>query len=122
MEEAILQYIEAYNAKDIPAMLHLLDEAVRFENVSNSSGILQTNTRQEFEQLAHQSLHFFSERRQLIRFVVLGAESAAIEIDYQATLARDLPNGLKAGDSLQLRGVSIFEMKNGKFTRISDYS
>lgn len=122
MEEIILAYIDAYNNKDVPAMLALLDEQIIFENVSNTSGVMQLNSRQEFEQLALQSVNYFSERKQIVRFLVQGAEAAAVEIDYVATLAQDLPNGLKAGQQLQLRGVSIFEVKQGKISRISDYS
>ncbi|GAB3965392.1 hypothetical protein GCM10028806_04510 [Spirosoma terrae] len=122
MEEIILGYIDAYNNKDVPAMVALLDEQIIFENVSNTSGVMQLNSRQEFEQLALQSVNYFSERKQIVRFLVQGAEAAAVEIDYVATLAQDLPNGLKAGQQLQLRGVSIFEVKQGKISRISDYS
>ncbi|OZI07299.1 hypothetical protein BWI93_14770 [Siphonobacter sp. BAB-5385] len=122
MEEIIQAYLTAYNAKDVPAMLALLDEAIFFENVSNASGITATQSKSEFETLALQSLHFFSERRQSVRFQVLSNTAAAVEIDYHATLAQDLPNGLKAGETLQLRGVSIFEVSQGKITRISDYS
>ena len=122
MEEIIQAYFTAYNAKDVPAMLALLDEGVFFENVSNASGITTTQSKSEFETLALQSLNFFSERRQSVRFQVLSNTAAAVEIDYQATLAQDLPNGLKAGETLRLRGVSIFEVSQGKITRISDYS
>lgn len=122
MEEIIQAYLTAYNAKDVPAMLALLDEAIFFENVSNASGITTTQSKSEFETLALQSLHFFSERRQSVRFQVLSDTAAAVEIDYQATLAQDLPNGLKAGETLRLRGVSIFEVSQGKIARISDYS
>ncbi|WP_420154338.1 nuclear transport factor 2 family protein [Siphonobacter sp.] len=122
MEEIIQAYLTAYNGKDVPAMLALLDEAVFFENVSNASGITTTRSKSEFETLALQSLNFFSERRQSVRFQVLSDTAAAVEIDYRATLAQDLPNGLKAGETLRLRGVSIFEVSQGKITRISDYS
>ncbi|KAA6438716.1 nuclear transport factor 2 family protein [Dyadobacter flavalbus] len=122
MEKAIRDYLQAYNDKNVPAMLEVLDEKIVFENISNSTGIVITTTIQEFEQLATQSLDYFTERRQLIRFLVIGGDSAAVEIDYQARLAVDFPNGMKAGDMLQLRGVSIFEMKKNRFTRISDYS
>lgn len=122
MKETIQAYLDAYNAKDVPAMLALLDDQLVFENVSNTSGITQTTSKQEFEQIARQSVAYFTERKQVARYWVMSEDSAAIEIEYNATLAQDLPNGLKAGQQLQLRGVSIFEMKNGKFTRISDYS
>ncbi|UHG89779.1 nuclear transport factor 2 family protein [Spirosoma oryzicola] len=122
MEETIQAYINAYNAKDIPALLALLDDQIFFENISNSSGITQTTSKQAFEQLALQSADYVAERKQVVRFMVVSATAAAVEIDYSATLATDLPNGLKAGDTIRLRGVSIFEMKHKKFTRISDYS
>lgn len=54
--------------------------------------------------------------------MVLNTDSAAVEIDYQATLAQDLPNGRKAGEQLTLRGVSVFESQDGRIMRISDYS
>ncbi|OUJ72454.1 nuclear transport factor 2 family protein [Hymenobacter crusticola] len=122
MQATIEAYLAAYNAKDIPAMLALLDEQIVFENVSNTSGVITTSTKQEFAALARQSVDYFAERRQIVRFAVMGAGAAAVEIDYQATLAQDLPNGLKAGEQLKLRGVSVFEWRDGKFTRISDYS
>ncbi|MCX6214428.1 nuclear transport factor 2 family protein [Spirosoma sp.] len=122
MKHLIQAYIEAYNAKDIPAMLALLDDHIVFENVSNTLGITKTTSKSEFEQIAIQSVTYFSERKQTIRFLLVGTNAAAVEIDYQATLAQDLPNGLKAADQLSLRGVSLFEIQNGKITRISDYS
>ena len=103
-------------------MLDLLDDQIIFENVSNTACITRTTSKDEFQALAYQSVDYFSERKQLIRFLVIGLESAAVEIDYQANLAQDFPNGLKAGQQIHLRGVSIFEGKAGKFTRISDYS
>lgn len=122
LEQAIHAYVEAYNARNVPAMLAALDDNIVFENVSNTAGVVRTTTKREFELLALQSLPYFAERKQIIRFSVVGTDSAAVEIDYQATVAQDLPNGLKRGDQVQLRGVSIFEMKQGKITRISDYS
>jgi hypothetical protein len=65
MKETIQVYLDAYNAKDIPAMLALLDEQVIFENVSNASGVNRTTSKQEFEQLARQSAAYFSEREHL---------------------------------------------------------
>lgn len=121
-EELIQAYIEAYNIKDIPGMLSLLDDQIIFENVSNASGVTKTTSKQAFEKLAVQSLHYFSARKQTIRFMVVGLESVAVEIDYQAILAHDFPNGMKAGDTLALRGVSFFECQHGRITRISDYS
>jgi hypothetical protein len=122
MKALIEAYLTAYNTKDIPAMLALVDDQLIFEHVSNTAGLIKTTSKREFEALARQSIDYFLERKQVVRFWVVGQDLAAIELDYQATVDHDLPNGLKAGQQLHLRGVSVFEMKSGKFTRISDYS
>ncbi len=107
---------------DVPGMLALLHDVIAFENVSNTNGITVTNGKAEFEALARQSLGVFKMRQQTIRSLTLGDRTAAVEIDYNAILAVDLPNGKKAGEVLSLRGVTIFAFSDGKIARISDYS
>ncbi|GAB3505280.1 hypothetical protein GCM10027341_36660 [Spirosoma knui] len=122
MQELIEQYISAYNRMDVPGMMALLHDVIVFENVSNTAGITETSGRAEFEALAKQSLGVFKSRRQVIRSLTLGVRTAAAEIEYKAVLAIDLPNGRNAGDTLSLRGVTIFAFSDGKISRISDYS
>jgi ketosteroid isomerase-like protein len=127
MEPVIRQYIAAYNAQDVPGMVALLHELVVFENVSNTgspdrTGITATQGRDAFEALARQSLGVFRVRQQTIRSMTLGDRTAAVEIEFTAVLAVDLPNGPKTGETLQLRGVSVFGFTDGQIVRISDYS
>jgi steroid delta-isomerase-like uncharacterized protein len=122
METLIRQYITAYNAKDVPGMLALLHDVIVFENVSNVQGITATSGKAEFEALARQSLMIFSSRRQTIRSLTLGERTAAAEIEYEGVLAIDIPNGLKTGETMELRGVTVFAFSDGKIARISDYS
>lgn len=127
MESLIRQYIAAYNAMNVPGMVALLHDIVVFENVSNANGITTTSGKVEFEALARQSLGLFRTREQRIRSMTLGDRTAAVEIEYNAILAIDLPSGrhgdpMKAGEVLSLRGVTIFAFSDGKIVRISDYS
>lgn len=122
METLIKQYIAAYNAMDVSAMLALLHEVIVFEHVSNTSGITLTSGKAELEKLARQSLSLFRMRRQTIRSLTLGERTAAVEIDFEGLLAADLPNGPKAGEVLTLRGVTVFAFSDGQIARISDYS
>ena len=122
MKELIEQYISAYNRMDVPGMVALLHEVIVFENVSNANGITVTSGKAEFERLALQSLGMFRSRQQTIRSITLGDRTAAVEIEYNAILDADLPNGPKTGDVLSLRGVTIFAFSDGKIARISDYS
>lgn len=127
MENLIKQYIAAYNRMDVPGMVALLHDVIVFENVSNANGITVTSGKSDFETLAHQSLGVFRSRCQTIRSLTLGERTAAVEIDYEAVLNIDLPANrnaepLRAGEIMQLRGVTIFAFSDGKIARISDYS
>jgi ketosteroid isomerase-like protein len=45
-----------------------------------------------------------------------------VGIKFEAIVAVDLPNGMKAGDHFNMEGKSIFKFRNGKLWRIADYS
>lgn len=48
----IRRYLDAYNRYDVPAMLACLSDDVRFENVSNSSGVTYANGKAALYELA----------------------------------------------------------------------
>jgi len=76
----------------------------------------------ELRRLAEQSKALFASRRQTITAFSAVDDSASVEIKFEAILAADLPNGMKAGDALHLTGRSEFRFKDGKLYRIDDYS
>ena len=122
MENLIRQYIAAYNRMDVSDMVGLLHDVIVFENVSNTNGVITTSGKTDFEMLARQSLSMFKSRRQTIRSLTLGERTAAVEIEYEAFLAVNLPDGRKTGETMQLRGVTMFAFSDSKISRISDYS
>jgi ketosteroid isomerase-like protein len=114
-------YLSDYNRKDIDSMLgHFADDAI-FESVSNTSGVLRTDNKKELRELATMSVEYFSERRQSVMMWVINDDNVAIEIDYWCKLAKNLPNGKKAGEEMALRGTSFFTIKDGLITRLVDY-
>ena len=117
----IESYINDYNRKDIDSMLvHFADDVI-FESVSNTSGVIKVNNKKELSELAFMSVEYFSERRQSVLSWVIDAEQIAIEINYWCKIAKDLPNGKKAGEEMTLRGASFFTFKEGLITRLVDY-
>jgi ketosteroid isomerase-like protein len=52
---------------------------------------------------------------------VSDGEQVAVEIDYWCRLARDLPEGKKAGEEMRLRGASFLTIRNGQICRLVDY-
>ncbi|GIO33494.1 MULTISPECIES: nuclear transport factor 2 family protein [Paenibacillus] len=121
--KAIIEaYLNAYNSFDVEGMLNLLHEDVVFRNFANGELNTETKGKEEFRQLAEQSTKIFSSRRQTITDYQTNDDKVKIQIDYEGTLAVDLPNGLKSGETLQLKGKSVFEFKEGKIAVIEDYS
>lgn len=121
-KEIVERFIQFYNAFQIDDMADLLAEDCIFQNVSNSAGSFECRGKEEFLKLATQSALMFKERKQKVANWVISSLKIAVEIDYSAIIAHDLPNGLKQGERLQLKGVSIYEFENGKIKRLVDFS
>lgn len=121
-KEIIEHYIEAYNSFDIDGMLGLLHNEILFRNYSNGEVDTEIRGIKKFRELAENSAKMFSSRCQTITNYSANDGNVEVQIDYDATLSVDLPNGLKAGDKIQLKGKSVFEIQDGKLLLIEDYS
>lgn len=122
MRAIVDRYLDAYNRMDVDAMLENVHPHVEFKNIS--AGVVNANTGgvAELKTLAQESLSLFSERRQVIESFEVQGSRALAAIAFRAVFARDLPNGLKKGQVLNLSGCSVFEFKDGAIFRITDIS
>ncbi len=118
----IEEYVRVYNSFDIKGMVELLHPDIVFRNVANGEVTIETHGIEPFQQLAQQSAGLFSSRRQTILQYIESDGRIEVDIDYEGSLAVDLPNGLKAGDKIQLTGKTIFTFTNGKISSIEDHS
>lgn len=118
----IERYVAAYNSFDVDDMLAVLHPAIEFRNVSGGEVNASASGAEEFRQLAEQSKGLFSSRHQQITGFRADGDTAAVDIRYEGTLASDLPNGMKAGETLRLEGRSEFGFQDGRIDRITDYS
>ena len=121
-EKIIKDYINAYNNFDIEKMLTHLDEHVKFENISNGATNMTLTDLNSFREQAEQAKKIFTTRKQTIRSWTHQDNLIEIEIEYNAVLAIDLPNGLKKGDNLNLEGKSIFKFSGDKIIELTDIS
>ena len=121
-EKIIKDYIKAYNNFDIEKMLTHLDKQIRFENISNGVTNMTLTDLNSFRTQAEQTKDLFTTRMQTIKSWTHQDNLIEIEIDYDAVLAKDLPNGLKKGDNLNLQGKSIFKFSGDKIIELTDIS
>lgn len=121
-KEIIENYVKSYNNFDVRGMIKDLDENVIFENITNNNLDLHIKGIGDFEQQATAAGEFFRTRNQTIESWQFDESKITIDIDYHAVLAMDLPNGLKSGDTLSLKGKSEFVIEKGKIKKIVDYT
>lgn len=121
-KEIIRNYVKAYNSFDVEGMIKLLHKDILFRNFSNGEMNTETRGTEEFRELAERSSKIFSSRRQTIIDYSAIDDKVEVQIYYEGKLAVDLPNGLKSGDMMQLKGKSVFGIKEGKISLIEDYS
>ena len=114
--------MNSYNDFDIIGMTNDLHQNVIFENSSSGKVDLRTEGLEEFKSQAEKAKEYFDQRMQTIESWKFDGDTVEVSIDYKAILAIDLPNGLKKGDTLQLKGKSEFVFENGKISRITDKS
>jgi hypothetical protein len=121
-EKIIQNYIDGYNKFDIDKMVTDFDNAIVFENIENGEKNMSITGLAAFRQQAEKVTTYFTERTQTIKSYKHSDNSTEIEIDYNAVLSMDFPNGLKKGQKLQLSGKSIFVFAGDRITKLTDIS
>ncbi len=118
----IENYLKSYNTFDVEGMLKDLDEAIVFENYSGNERTHSISGVKAFEQQAIEAKSYFSSREQVVSKWSFEGNTVTIDINYHAVLAIDFPNGMKAGDTLDMKGQSVFTFNKTKIIKIVDRS
>ena len=119
---AIIQsYLDAYNRKDVAALVTCVADDIVFENVSNSGQSMKIEGRTAFAELAEQAATMFTTRHQAISNAVVDGSRVALEVEWTGTPVIDL-GSMKAGEQVAMRGASFMTIADGKLTRIVDLS
>jgi hypothetical protein len=121
-ERIILNYIEGYNSFDSQKMVKDFSENIIFENIQDGKVTMKLKGFQEFLSQAEAAKNYFSKRKQTIISIDHQSDYSETLIDYHAVLACDLPNGLKKGEELRLKGKSRFHFQDGKILKLIDES
>lgn len=121
-KQIVENFIRSYNSFDVEGMLRDLHPDVVFENIVAHKVDLKTKGIEAFAQQAEKAKQYFSQRHQRVVSWYSQKDKVSVEIDYEAILLVDLPNGIKAGETLSLKGKSEFTFKADKIVRIRDIS
>lgn len=120
--EIIKAYVQSYNNFDVEGMLKDLHVDVVFENYINGALTHKTEGKEAFREQAEAAKRYFQSREQKVEVWNFNDEAVTININYNAVLATDLPNGMKKGDTLDLKGTTIFKFEEEEIILIRDES
>ena len=122
MQQAVDAYIRAYNAKDVEGMLANLHPEISFRNLSRGEVTLETEGVDQFREAAEQAAAIFTTRSMTPLGFHFGDDVTSVLVDFSGELAVDLPDGPAAGETLKLRGESVFTFEDGLIVVIEDRS
>lgn len=122
LPDVIARYVEAYNREDVGGMLACLAEGVRFENRAGGAVTAAAADKAAFAAMARAGAALFAERRQTVLFAITVADITLVEVDYEATVATNPPDGWTAGRRLALRCAALFRVRDGLIDRLVDES
>jgi len=118
----IERFVRAYNSFDVDGMMALMHPECSFQNISGGQVTATATGSRQFRELAEESKALFSSRSQTITAYKFEPDSVTVDIDYKGVLRVDLPNGLKASQTLKLKGKSIFRFRDGLIYELFDES
>ena len=121
LPDVVQRYLDAYNRRDVAALVACVSESVVFENVSNGAAPLRLDGRTAFAHLAAQAAETFPVRRLQVRTAVVSGDRVALEVDWSGTPSVDI-GGVRAGETMTLRGASFFRIADEALVSIVDLS
>lgn len=121
-EEIIKNYISAYNSFDVAGMCTHLHPEIEFININKGDANLTLNGISAFKAQAEQATAIFKVRHQEIIAIIYGDNHVEVDIHYTGIVAIDLPNGLNAGDPIEMKGKSVFQFHDGLINKLVDMS
>ena len=121
-EEIIKNYISAYNSFNLDAMCIHLHPEIEFINIDKGEPNLTLNGIDAFKAQAEKAAAIFKTRHQEITAIIYGDNHVEVDIHYTGVVAIELPNGLKDGDQIELKGKSVFQFHDGLITKLVDMS
>ncbi|WP_018477433.1 nuclear transport factor 2 family protein [Pontibacter roseus] len=120
--DIITRYIQAYNNFDVAGMVQQLHQEIVFRNVAGGEVTLETKGIAAFQEQAERAAELFKERTQQITSISEKEDVVEVSIAYRGVLAVDFSENLKAGDSIELEGKSVFTFRDGKIISMEDIS
>lgn len=122
MKIVIDEYIDAYNEFNVDEMLKNIHEEVFFKNIVNGKVNLELKGKDALLKQAKEAVNLFKERKMKISEQKIEKDISENKIFFKAVLARDIPDGPKAGETIEIEGKSIFKFKDDKIILIEDIS
>jgi len=117
-------YLDAYNSFDVDRMLAYISPEIVFLHLTAGEITHRTADADQCADLARSAVTMFAERKQEVLSAIIDGDRTTLHIEYMAEymahVAIDLPNGWRAGQRIDLKGVSLFRLEQDLIIEIID--
>lgn len=118
----VRRYIDRYNADDVEGMLACCADDVSFETVANLGGASRFDGKEDMRDILSATMRAFRNRCHTLSSLICDGDRAAAETVFSGVATAQLAHDVREGDEITIRGVTIFEARDGRLTRVCDYS
>jgi hypothetical protein len=122
LPSVVSAFVAAYNSRDVSGMLQCLTSDIHFIHYEKQTLTVETHGIAEFEKLARHSATAFGERNQTVQNCISRGNFVATDIHFRGKVALDLPNGWRAGDTIEGPGASFFTLRSNLIATLVDVS
>ncbi len=119
-QDTIESLILAFNNVNLPSMFEYLDPQIEFKSIQNDRCLIHTNGKKAFKEHLLQQQEYFSKQQLKVKAITEIDNSFVLQIKMQATLAVDLPSGLKKGHVLKVPLQTTIEFNDNLIKSITD--
>jgi hypothetical protein len=115
----VVDFLEAYNAKDIDKMLADVTSDLVFRHYCDAGVLFKADDKATFEAALREEVGAFKQRSQVVKTAMTLLGSTVLTTQFHAVVAKDLSNGWKAGQEITLPGAAEFQFRDDQIANIT---
>lgn len=115
----VVDFVEAYNAKDIDKMLADVTQDVMFRHYCDAGVLFKAHDKASFEAALREDASAFAQRSHAVKTSMTMLGSTVLTTQFEAVVAKDLSNGWKAQQDITLPAAAEFQFRAEKIANIT---
>lgn len=120
IKSVVQAYVDAFNRKDVPGMLQFVHPDITFSSDIGGARMCDIHGIDDFANVVFLTTEVFEDRHEQCLSFDVDGHTAHASMLLRGVLAKDLPNGLKAGQRVSCASRTEFDFLDGAIVGIKE--